>query len=384
MGQILALSLRDHPHSEASTISNFQARRDAGAFQEEAANEAQGLTDAAINTACQWVEVARGTREAQDERKPTQKMREDAERTIATANENTERAQTAVDGQPRGADAADALAERLARATVEEARKAKETKEEANRRLKECIQPVVTPSLEELAAAKRRIQYREDCFHFAVAGISGSGKSSLVNAFRGLRRRDVGAAAVGVTERALQVTRYPDANPENPFVWYEIPGAGAVKRHDWQYFIDQGLFVFESIVILFDNRFTLTDIAILANARHFNIPTYIVRSKADCYIQNIMLDMGCDSDHGNEDAERRNELFNAARKQFIEETRKSVRANLENANLPDQRVYIVSSNTLLSIVRKKTPKKTIDEVELLHDLFSQVCTLRVALDEIST
>ena len=133
-------------------------------------------------------------------------------------------------------------------------------------------------SMEELAAVKRRIQYREDCFHFAVAGISGSGKSSPVNAFRGLRGRDV---AVGVTERALQVTRYPDANPEKPFVWYEIPGAGAVKLHDWQYFIDQGLYVFDSIVILFDTRFTLTDIAILANARRFNIPTYIVRSKAD-------------------------------------------------------------------------------------------------------
>ena len=191
----------------------------------------------------------------------------------------------------------------------------------------------------------------------------------------------MGAAAVGVAERALQVTRYPYANPENPCVWYEIPGTGAVKLHDWQYFIDRGLYVFDSIVILFDNRFTLTDIAILADARRFDIPTYIVRSKADRCIQNIMSDMGYDSDDGNEDVERRNELYDAARKQFIEETMKSVQANLENANLLHQRVYIVSSHVLLSIVRNKLPKKTIDEVELLHDLFSQVCTRRVALSD---
>lgn len=381
VGQTLALFIRDHPQSEESTIANSQVFHETATFQEEVAdgNETKGLTDEAIDTA--WVEVARGTREAQDERERTQGMREDAVREMATAMKEAERAQTAADEQRRKADAPDVLAKKLARPAAKETRKAKATKEEVDRHVKECIQPVVTPSLEELVAAKRQIQYREDRFHFAVAGISGSGKSSLVNAFRGLRSWDVGAAAVGVAERALQVTRYPYANPENPFVWYEIPGAGAVKLHDWQYFFDQGLYVFDSIVILFDNRFTLTDIAILANARRFDIPTYIVRSKADRCIQNIMLDMGYDSDDGTEDVERRNELYDAARKQFIEETMKSVQANLENADLLHQRVYIVSSHTLLSIVRNKVPKKTIDEVELLHDLFSQVCTRRVALSD---
>ena len=44
-------------------------------------------------------------------------------------------------------------------------------------------------------------------------------------------------------------------------------------------------------------------------------------------------------------------------------------------------MYIVSSNKLLSIVRNKVPKKTIDEVELFHDLFSCVCPRRVALSD---
>ena len=348
------------------------------AQMEEAASTAkriQELAEAAANAAQE--EAAKLAREAQEERERAKKMREDAERAMAAAKEEMERAQKAADEQRREAETGRALADEMARTAAEETRKAKEAKEDAERRLKEGIQPVVMPSPEELAAAKRRIQYNEDCFHFAVAGISGSGKSSLVNAFRGLRSQDAGSAAVGVTETTLQMTRYPDANPENPFVWYDIPGAGTLKCRDWQYFNDQGLYVFDFIVVLFDNRFTMTDIAILVNARIFNIPTYIVRSKADQHILNIMKEKGYDSEDDKENVEHRNKLYKAARKQFIEETRKSVRANLEDANLPDQRVYIVSNTTMLSIVLDKMPKKTIDEVDLLNDLLNQAHSRRV-------
>ena len=322
-------------------------------------------------------EAERLAREAQEERERSQKMREEAEREMKAVREEAERAQKAAEDQRREAEVGKALAEEMARTAEEETRKAKEAKEEAERQWKEGIQPVVTPTAEELAAAKRRIQYREDYFHFAVAGISGSGKSSLVNAFRGLRSKDAGSAAVGVTETTLQMTRYADANPENPYVWYDIPGAGTLKCRDWQYFNDQGLYVFDCLIVLFDNRFTMTDIAILVNGRRFNIPTYIVRSKADQHIRNLMIEKGYDSDGDDEeDIERREKLHKAARKQFIEETRRSVQKNLEDANLPNQRVYIVSNTTLLSIVRNKMPKKTIDEVDLVNDLINEAYTRR--------
>ena len=265
------------------------------------------------------------------------------------------------------AEAARARAEVVASAATEETRKAIQAQEEAG------IRPAVTPSLEELAAAKRRIQYREDCFRLAVTGICGSGTSSLVNAFRSLRNRDAGAAAVGVTETTLQMARYPDANPESAFVWYDFPGASTIKCRDWQYFNDQGFYVLDCIIVLFNNRFTMTDIAILVNARRFNIPTYMVHSKADLCIRDVMADMGCDDDEDDddEDVERRDKVYKTARKQFIEETRKSVQANLEDAKLPDQRVYIVSNSTLLSIVLHKMSTRMIDEVDLLNQVYSR-------------
>jgi hypothetical protein len=107
-----------------------------------------------------------------------------------------------------------------------------------------------------------------------------------------------------------------------------------------QYFNVQGLYAFDCIIVLLDNRFTMTDVNILTNCRRFKIPTYIVRSKADQHIRNIMKDMGYDSDD-DESEDQKKKLYQDAREQLIQQTHQSVKDNLENANMPDQRVYII-------------------------------------------
>ncbi|KAI6018380.1 interferon-inducible GTPase-domain-containing protein [Pisolithus marmoratus] len=281
---------------------------------------------------------------------------------------------------------AQAAVDKTAREAAESARVAKEAQEAAEEHLKKGIQPVIIPTLDEIAAAKARVQYEEGRFHFAVAGVAGSGKSSFINAIRGVDTRHQDSAEIGVVETTVTIGRYPDPNPDLPFVWYDIPGAGTLQQPDWLYFNTQGLFVFDCLVVLFDNRFTQTDIAILRNCRRFQIPTYIVRSKADIHIRNLMYKDGYDSDHDN--ANVRESLFPSARRKFIADTRENVKRNLNEAGLPDQRVYMVSNKTLLSIVKDRSlrsPHKIIDELELIKDVideaFSHRCGTRANDDD---
>lgn len=262
---------------------------------------------------------------------------------------------------------AQAAVDKTAREAAESARAAKEAQEKAEDRLREGIQPIVIPTSDELAAAKIRVQYEQGRFHFAVAGVAGSGKSSFVNAIRGLDARHQDAAETGVVETTVTIGRYPDPNPDLPFVWYDIPGAGTLQQPDWLYFNAQGLFVFDCVVVLFDNRFTQTDIAILTNCMRFQIPTYIVRSKADIHIRNILNDMGYDPDE--DDGTQYQSCYVQARERFITATRATVQRDLQRAKLRNQRVYIVSSRSLLTITKgQKLSLVIIDEFDLMMDL----------------
>ncbi|KIJ60239.1 hypothetical protein HYDPIDRAFT_139551 [Hydnomerulius pinastri MD-312] len=381
----LITSLRSDPVHANPTLANIRtvgdqqhliqlARQDAQAAREEAEEAVREAEEAARREEAARDEAQRAIREVEER---AREEREAAQRALRAAEEAGREAVRAAEEESQRAKAAQETADQAAKAAKEKAQAAKQAQEEAEERLKKGIQPVVVPSPQEVASTKRKVEYKEGLFHFAVAGVAGSGKSSLINAFRGLRNQSPGAAATGVTETTLAISRLTDPNTENPFVWYDLPGAGTLKIPDWQYFNAQGLYVFDCIIIVFDNRFTMTDIAILTNCKRFKIPTYIVRSKADSHIRNIMRENGYDSEEDDDARTKRKALYKAAREQYTAETRANIQRNLKDARLPDQRVYIVSNDTLYSIVKEQTlPTKMIDELELLRDLFSEAHSRR--------
>ncbi|KZT66149.1 P-loop containing nucleoside triphosphate hydrolase protein [Daedalea quercina L-15889] len=305
-------------------------------------------------------------RRADEDRYRAEEQRRQAENDARRANEERARATAEAQRAQQEQEKAD-QARREAEKAAADARAARE---EAEKKLREGIRPIVIPTQAQFRETKLRLQYRKGLFHFAIAGLSGSGKSSLINAFRGLRNKDSDAAPTGVVETTSVITRYPDPNPANPFVWYDVPGAGTLSIPDWQYFTDQGLYIFDCIVVLFDNRFTATDVAILRNCARFQIPTYIVRSKSKQHIQNTLEDM-----LGGEDAD--DDAMGTAREQYIRETRASVARNLKVAELPEQQVYMVDKESLVRAVKGKQPREAMDEWVLLRDLLGEARRRRV-------
>lgn len=262
-------------------------------------------------------------------------------------------------------------------ATESALREARARQQEAEENERKGIRPVIWPTAAEIDATKARLHYTEGLLHVAISGIAGSGRSSLANALRGLRNSDRGAALTGVADLTMdEVARFPD--PKRPCVWYDIPGAGTLSVPDWKYFTDQGLYIFDRIIVLFDARLTETDIAILRNAARFKISTYIVRSKASQHIRNAAADSAADDSEGSEDeSEDASGLtLERARETYIRETRANIEENLKTAELPQQRVYLVDKDILVRVVKGKPVKGAIDELALLQDITKSIAVTR--------
>ena len=205
------------------------------------------------------LEETRRREEELRQREEEARRREDLARQLAEENKRIEQEAQRREAEAQAREAESKRQEEEARKAAikaqEEEERAKRNLAQTNDRLSIGIQPVVWPTEEEFNLAQARIEYNSEKVHLAICGSSGSGKSSLINAFRGFANHDAGAAPAGVVETTMAINRYPDARAEFPhsrFVWFDVPGAGTLDIPRWQYFNDQGLFIFDVIVLVYD------------------------------------------------------------------------------------------------------------------------------------
>ncbi|XP_073728828.1 uncharacterized protein [Misgurnus anguillicaudatus] len=120
--------------------------------------------------------------------------------------------------------------------------------------------------------------------HIAVTGSTGAGKSSFINAIRGLKSDDKNAAPTGVTETTMIPTKY--AHPTMPNVtFWDLPGTGSPKFKAKKYLKEVRLETYDFFIIISSERFKENDIMLAKAIKERKKIFYFLRSKIDNDIQ---------------------------------------------------------------------------------------------------
>lgn len=116
--------------------------------------------------------------------------------------------------------------------------------------------------------------------NIAVTGMTGTGKSTFVNALRGLGSDDVGAAPTGVTETTMTNCVYSHPTMANVRIW-DLPGIGSPKFKAKKYLKEVKLHTFDFFILLTADRFKENDIMLAKAIKKKDKLFYFVRTKID-------------------------------------------------------------------------------------------------------
>jgi len=148
--------------------------------------------------------------------------------------------------------------------------------------------------------------------NWGVMGRVGVGKSTLINALRGLHPRSSDAAPVGIGHTTRRPKPYNFVGDvamltRNMARLWDLPGAGT---KDWpcaSYVRDAGLRHFDGVIFVTCDSFSELEAALMRQLQEFQVPYYIVRNKVDQDVANNAEDNNCTVEESL--AEIRYELF---------------------------------------------------------------------------
>uniref|UniRef100_A0A8D0HF11 IRG-type G domain-containing protein n=2 Tax=Sphenodon punctatus TaxID=8508 RepID=A0A8D0HF11_SPHPU len=160
----------------------------------------------------------------------------------------------------------------------------------------------------------------------AITGESGAGKSTFVNALRGLHNdEEEGAAQTGVTETTVQPTPYSYPGYPNVILW-DLPGIGTPNFKADHYLEAVEFSRYDFFVILASERFKENHIrlaqAIVGQGKRF----YFVRTKVD-----------------NDLASMKRRKNPPGDEEVLEEIRRDSQERLAKAGLENTKVFLLSS-----------------------------------------
>ncbi|XP_012369751.1 T-cell-specific guanine nucleotide triphosphate-binding protein 1-like [Octodon degus] len=114
----------------------------------------------------------------------------------------------------------------------------------------------------------------------AVTGETGSGKSMLINALRGLGPEDKGAAATGPVETTMKRAEYKHPSLPSVSIW-DLPGLGSTSFPPETYLEDVKFAEYDFFLIVSASRFKYNDVRLAQAIARRKKNFYFVRTKVD-------------------------------------------------------------------------------------------------------
>ncbi|XP_007663989.2 interferon-inducible GTPase 5-like [Ornithorhynchus anatinus] len=136
-----------------------------------------------------------------------------------------------------------------------------------------------------LSAAARKLQDTLQSLEnvrldVAVTGETGSGKSTFVNAIRGLGDEEPGSAETGVVETTLDPTPYPHPKYPNVTIW-DLPGIGTPAFQASRYLERVQFGRYDFFILIASERFTAHHAQLACEIQRLGKRFYFIRSKVD-------------------------------------------------------------------------------------------------------
>ncbi|XP_043561160.1 interferon-inducible GTPase 5-like [Chiloscyllium plagiosum] len=161
--------------------------------------------------------------------------------------------------------------------------------------------------------------------NIAVMGDSGAGKSTFLNAMRGVQGDDDRAAESGPTETTMKPTSYPHPHLPNVCFW-NLPGIGTTNSPTKMYLSGMTFQIYDFFVIILHGRFRENDISIANEIKKLGKNLYFAHSKIDSDLYSMR---------------KRNRNFNEGEE--LKTIRRDCASKLEEAGSSALTVFLISS-----------------------------------------